>query len=160
MFHCLPTYTELDAMSDGWRKAFGIQMCKDIKKALLKNGRKALYNYRITQIKEKFGELRWYDGCTTTEVQKIIAKYAYISSRTCINCGELATVYTPYEYWKSPYCDKCAPKESKFLIDFGMDSSDHKTSADSWYGWTGDINGRDDYKERQEKFDEYLNLRQ
>ncbi len=135
-------------------------MCKDIKKTLLKNGRKALYNYRIEQIKEKWGELCWYDIGGTTDVNKIISKYTYISARTCIHCGELATVYTPIEYWKCPYCDNCAPKESKYLIDFGIDSSDRKTSADSWYGWTGDVNGRDNYKERQEKFDEYLNLRQ
>lgn len=53
---CIPTYTELDAMPSGWRNRFGIDMCKDIKKSLLKNGgRKALHRYRITQIKEKFG---------------------------------------------------------------------------------------------------------
>ena len=49
----LPTYTELDAMEPGWRKAFGIQMCKDIRKQLWKEGN--LFKYRITQIKEKFG---------------------------------------------------------------------------------------------------------
>ena len=51
ILHCVPTYTELDAMPTGWRKAFGIQMCKEIKYALIKvGGKKALYNYRIIQI--------------------------------------------------------------------------------------------------------------
>lgn len=53
---CIPTYTELDAMDTGWRKAFGIQMCKEIKQALLDaGGRKLLHSYRISQIKEKWG---------------------------------------------------------------------------------------------------------
>ena len=33
----LPSSTELDAMEPGWRKAFGIQMCKEIKKELKKH---------------------------------------------------------------------------------------------------------------------------
>lgn len=49
----IPSYTELDAMPDGWRKVFGIQMCKEIKQELKKYN--YLYKYRITQIKEKFG---------------------------------------------------------------------------------------------------------
>lgn len=53
IFFCIPTYTELDSMPIGWRKAFGLQMCKDIKKELKKHN--YLYKYRITQIKEKFG---------------------------------------------------------------------------------------------------------
>ena len=53
---CIPTYTELDSMDAGWRKAFGIQMCKEIKQALLDaGGRKLLHRYRISQIKEKWG---------------------------------------------------------------------------------------------------------
>jgi hypothetical protein len=49
----IPSYTELDAMPDGWRKAFGIQMCKDLKKVLKQYN--YLYKYRIMQIKEKYG---------------------------------------------------------------------------------------------------------
>ena len=29
-------YTELDSMPEGWRKAFGIQMCEEIKQELLR----------------------------------------------------------------------------------------------------------------------------
>lgn len=53
IFHCIPTYTELDAMEPGWRKAFGIQLCEELKAQLKKDH--YLYKYRITQIKEKFG---------------------------------------------------------------------------------------------------------
>lgn len=104
IFHCLPTYTELDSMEIGWRRAFGIQMCKEIKVALKKNH--YLYKYRITDIKEKFGGLRWYDAGAPKEVYDIITKYEQISYRTCIMCGKPATYIS--RGWISPYCSDCA----------------------------------------------------
>ena len=104
----LPTHTELDAMPCGWRKAFGIQMCKDIRKQLWKEGN--LFKYRITQIKEKWGELCWYDACASKEVHEIIEKYENISRNTCIVCGEPATKIS--DGWISPFCDKHFPKDS------------------------------------------------
>ena len=53
------SYTELDSMPDGWRKAFGEQMCEDIREELVRA--EYLDQYRITQIKEKYGTLCWYD---------------------------------------------------------------------------------------------------
>lgn len=105
----LPTYTELDAMEPGWRKAFGIQMCKDIRKQLWKEGK--LFKYRIMQIKEKWGELCWYDECGSKEVYEIIKKYEKLSRNTCIVCGEPATKISAG--WISPFCDKHFPKGSK-----------------------------------------------
>ena len=105
----LPTYTELDAMPDGWRKVFGIQMCKDLRKQLWKDGN--LFKYRITQIKEKFGILCWYDEGASKEVYKIIEKYEKLSLNTCIVCGEPATKISAG--WISPFCDKHFPKNSK-----------------------------------------------
>ena len=100
----IPSYTELDDMPDGWRKAFGIQMCKEIKNELKKYN--YLYKYRIMQIKEKFGTLRWYDnGSPNGCVNPIIIKYENISGRTCIVCGKPATKIS--KGWISPYCDQC-----------------------------------------------------
>ena len=160
ILHCIPTYTELDVMPNGWRKAFGIQMCKEIKHALLKaGGREALYKYRITQIKEKYGELRWYDEYSYLDVQKIIQKYEYISARTCIECGDVATGYTPIEYWRSPYCDNCKPKNSKYFIDFGLkvEVNGKEYTSDTWYGYTGDINYRGNNSEEvKNNYKEYI----
>lgn len=101
----LPSYTELDAMESGWRKAFGIQMCKEIKKELKKH--KFLYKYRIVQIKEKFGYLHWYDGGSPkdSKIYDIIRKYEQISAKTCGECGKLATKIS--KGWIYPYCDDC-----------------------------------------------------
>lgn len=106
IFHCMTDYTELDAMPEGWRRAFGMDICKEIRAALYKEfGLKGVFNYRIEQIKEKYGSLRWYDARTTHKIQEIISKYEEISSRTCINCGAPATWIS--NGWISPYCDKC-----------------------------------------------------
>lgn len=109
----LPTYTELDAMEHGWRKAFGIQMCKDLRKQLWKEGN--LFKYRITQIKEKWGELCWYDECASKEVYEIIEKYEKLSWNTCIVCGEPSTKIS--DGWISPYCDEHFPKNSKVYLE-------------------------------------------
>ena len=75
------------------------------KKALKKN--KFLYKYRIVQIKEKFGGLRWYDAGIPkdSKIFDIIAKYAEISYKTCGVCGKPATKMT--KGWIYPYCDNC-----------------------------------------------------
>lgn len=100
------SYTELDAMPDGWRTAFGEQMCEEIEEELEKHN---LQNeYRISQIKEKYGTLRWYDfGATEKILREIIPKYEKLSERTCIKCGKPATRVTLG--WISPYCDDCCP---------------------------------------------------
>lgn len=100
-------FTELDDMPDGWRDAFGIQMCEEIREALLAaGGEKALREYRITQIKEKYGSLRWYDMGSTKEILDIISKYAEMSKRICVRCGKPATQVSCG--WISPWCDECA----------------------------------------------------
>ena len=105
-------WSELDDMPDGWRKAFGEQMCEEIYQALLKNGGKEAVNkYRIIQIKEKWGYLHWYDSNGNTEINKIIRKYEDISEKTCIRCGKPATKISLG--WISPYCDDCADELSK-----------------------------------------------
>ena len=124
------TYCEYYAIPYGWRKAFGLQMIKEINDALLRHGgKKAVKNYSIDQIKEKFGSLQWYDSNSNTEVWKICEKYESISSYTCIECGKLATVRTTG--WICPYCDDCVGDRAH--IHFG-----HKNGP-SWYGWTGNI---------------------
>ena len=103
-------YTNLDEMPDGWRRAFGQEMCEEIRKVLIKGN--YLYDYRVVQIKEKFGALRWYDNGAPDsiyrELQDIINKYEEISARTCIWCGRPATKISLG--WISPWCDNCAEK--------------------------------------------------
>lgn len=102
------SWTELDAMPDGWLKAFGEQICEEIQKVL----EKADYvdKYHILQIKEKWGYLHWYCGGIPVEIKDeyraIIKKYEDLSMRTCIHCGKPATKISVG--WISPWCDDCA----------------------------------------------------
>ena len=124
-------YTELDEMPDGWRKAFGEQMCEEIRNALIEDG--DLDRWRIVQCKEKYGSLRVYDnGCKkNSHVPDIIDKYSRISARTCIVCGKQATQITTG--WISPFCDDCC-------INCGVGKS---VPIDEWLK-EADHSGRDD----------------
>ena len=110
---CDYRYTELDNMPDGWRIAFGEQLCDELKAELERAG--LIDQYRILQIKEKYGSLRWYDNGNTRAGNDILEKYERISARTCICCGKPATRIT--RGWISPYCDACCPEEPSVPID-------------------------------------------
>lgn len=105
--------TKLDCMPDGWRKAFGEQMCEEIREALIKDD--LLYKYLVIDIKEKYGALRWYDRYGNDEAHEIIKKYFIMSEHTCIDCGETATKRTTD--WISPYCNKCATRFSESVLE-------------------------------------------
>lgn len=97
-------FTELDAMPDGWRKAFGLEMCREIKDYLIKHNF-PLDQYRIMDIKEKYGTLCWYDNGHPKGMDEIISKYEDLSMCYCINCGE------PVRYVTKGYicfiCEQC-----------------------------------------------------
>lgn len=107
-------YTELDSMPEGWRNAFGYQMCEEIKQALIEDG--DLERYRIVQIKEKWGLLCWYDNGVKqgSKVHDIVRRYEDMSGHTCVVCGRPATRIT--RGWICPYCDECCPGEQYDLI--------------------------------------------
>ena len=99
------SYTELDAMPAGWREAFGIELCEEIKICLSKMKPDVAAKYMITQIKEKYGQLCWYTNFTTEDLEKVMRKYEDLSKRTCIVCGKPAEFITLG--WISPYCGDC-----------------------------------------------------
>lgn len=86
----------------GWRKAFGIQLCKEIKESL----KRSQCNFTITDVKEKFGALNIYSYGASDEIQDIINKYEYISAHTCIECGRIATRRS--QGYILPYCNNCS----------------------------------------------------
>ena len=107
------SYTEIDALEQGWRVAFGDEMLEELREILIKNN--CLDLYHIIQIKEKFGILRWYGEGATEQVSKELnawkRKYEIKSAFTCIDCGKSATVVTT-EYIL-PLCDACLKIEIK-----------------------------------------------
>lgn len=108
IIHFPTYYTELDSMDKGWREAFGMNFCKDLRKALIRTGGyKLLFGFRILQIKEKYGILEVYCIGYNDEINKVISKYSKLSEKTCIRCGKPATWIS--KGWISPYCDDCVP---------------------------------------------------
>ena len=113
-------------IAGGWRKAFGIQLCKELKAALNRGG--MLKTWEITDVKEKYGALYIYDNGATEEVHDILNKYEYISSRTCVECGRIAKYRTTG--WIEPYCEDCIKK-----VDTMAQPDEYYKDFD-WYGWT------------------------
>ena len=108
IIHFPTYYTELDSMDKGWREAFGMNFCKDLRKALIRTGGyKLLFGFRILQIKEKDGRLEVYCIGYNDEINKVISKYSKKKKKTCIRCGKPATWIS--KGWISPYCDDCVP---------------------------------------------------
>lgn len=133
IFHFLPEYTELDGMPSGWRKRFGIDFCKELKRAILHSGgRKYMKEFRILDIKEKYGTLRCYACGETDEVMRVIRKYEYISQYVCIVCGEDAVKCTTG--WISPYCEKCLPETNRWVW------------IDPVYGWSNGLKSEENKK--------------
>lgn len=105
------SFTYLDNMPEGWEKAFGRQMCAEIKEALGND----IKNYMIIQVKEKYGQLRWYTNWTTDRLEEIIDKYTKLSEKTCVRCGQPATKISLG--WICPWCDECAKNiDDKFQL--------------------------------------------
>lgn len=97
-------YTKLDGMPKGWCNAFGEKMCDELAGVLKRCGK--LDEYTIIEIKEKWGELRWYDSGGTSETDKIIEKYEEMSKTICVSCGKPATKIS--KGWINPWCNDCS----------------------------------------------------
>lgn len=104
-------YTVLDMLPDGWRLAFGNEMLKELREILVKGN--CLDSYRIVEIKEKFGALRWYSTGYDDDLYEKIRdwenKYERMSARYCINCGK-PTKYRTLDYILY-LCEECIETE-------------------------------------------------
>lgn len=102
-------YTFIDCAPDGWAKLCE-DLCAEIKPLLERVGYEN--EYRLCQVKEKYGTLRWYDNGVPDEIwneyMAIIKKYEELSAKTCCICGAPATKIS--KGWICPFCDKCAEK--------------------------------------------------
>lgn len=85
-------------------------------------------SYRVVQIKEKHGALRWYSQGGTERIHReIVPKYEALSRRICNQCGQPATLVSLD--WTAPWCDARAEKLAhKKCVDI-----------DAFYGAKGDM---------------------
>ena len=100
-------YTFIDCAPRGWAKLCE-DLCAELKPLLEKVG--YVDKYRLCQVKEKYGGLRWYEWDVPAAIDKeyfaLIRKYEDLSYKTCCICGAPATKMSTG--WISPFCDKCA----------------------------------------------------
>ena len=109
-------WTKLDWMPEGWREKFGIYMCIDMRKALLKDGGlKALFSYRVDDIKEKYGRLRWYDNWNSDRTEAVVDYYEDLSMCYCISCGKPVRYAT--RGWVSYLCADCYHQARRYKSD-------------------------------------------
>lgn len=100
--------TKLDWFPKGWRKAFALKMCKDLKKVLKKEH--SLKDFRIYDIKEKYGTLRFYTNFTSDSIDKVIRRYELLSMCYCINCGKPVRYVT--DGWVNFICEDCMKQKN------------------------------------------------
>lgn len=98
--------TWLDGIPIGWLIAFGKMMCEEIRRVAIETN--CLDTMRTLDIKEKFGELRWYVCGESSEVADVIDKYAVLSSGVCMTCGKPDVRRT--RGWIAPICFDCWSK--------------------------------------------------
>ena len=101
------SYTLLDDIPYGWRKAFGEQWASEVQDIVNRQPQDS-QPIRILQLKEKFGRFTQYFSRHVSDLVDIVEKYENLSLRTCIECGEPATRMSTG--WIAPYCDTCIGK--------------------------------------------------
>lgn len=115
------SYTLFGSIPDGWAYRFGLDLCEDVRTILLRSQyADALEKYRIAQIKEKFGGLRWYDECIMDDVYEdmflLTYLYEYLSYHVCIECGSMSDVRMTHGYIL-PICETCLVRQSNVNFD-------------------------------------------
>lgn len=88
---------------DGW---FDLEwrLCEDLEKLVGPN-------YKLVQVKEKFGTLRWYDEGNTNAGYERIEQAESESAKTCEVCGNPACLCAA-GYWVKTLCDFCLEKDA------------------------------------------------
>ena len=103
------SWLEYDMIPEGWQKAFGKQLSKDLRKVLKKE--KCLHSFYFMDIKEKYGSLRLDGAFTTEKIDEVLDYYELLSMCYCLYCGK------PVRYiskgWINYLCEDCAKEYIK-----------------------------------------------
>ena len=90
---------------DGWLPLIDA-LCNDIQKYIDISD---VPQIQATQVKQKFGELRFYYSPYEKEIDKLIWEACSHSMETCEECGSTDKV-TMTKGWISPKCEECMKK--------------------------------------------------
>ena len=109
------SHTELDDMPEGWRIAFGDIWCKEYQRVLEKEN--MVRQFRVEQIKEKWGELRFYHNGSTQALYDLDCSFESISRYICVRCGRLDCPIINNYGWYVPICKECYERRSYYRPD-------------------------------------------
>jgi hypothetical protein len=87
------------------------RLCTNIEQILDRDVKDLKLHFYITQIKEKFGGLRFYTSCCTDEIEMFIRAAEKESYKTCEECGRPGKCNKGG--WLSVLCDKCKEERDK-----------------------------------------------
>lgn len=140
-------------MPEGWLKAFGEMMCEELDAAIKKAGLEE--DFRVLQIKEKYGSLRFYCSHTNDEIGNIISKYELLSSNICLFCGKPDVPMLDIG-WISPFCKDCFDTKISDTRPYEKVANDETRMADKlryrrWSKETGEETIEIDISETAEK---------
>ena len=99
-------------MPEGWWRTFGDRMVDDIENEVKTWPLERQKEFKVIDVKEKWGKLVIYVTIETNEIDRIIDYYEKLSTKTCIRCGRPAVWIS--KGWISPFCDECARKDERF----------------------------------------------
>lgn len=113
------SYTLADNIPSGWRKAFGMDLFRELKEELVRVN--YLYDFRFEEIKEKYGSLRLYCGSVPADskIYDILDKYEKISETVCEKCGKKDQVIINYRGWYQCICPDCLNRREEELFRQG-----------------------------------------
>ena len=101
----------------GWRRLFRniFQSFKNLlRKFKERNVKEYEWQVEATQVKEKYGGLRFYINGGDDEVYGMISLAEHMSYNTCEYCGDTKTAKVRGTGWIFTLCDKCA-KEKRLM---------------------------------------------
>lgn len=113
-------YTWYDVLDDGWKKAFGKQLLNELKQASKSNHN----NFRIHDIKEKYGYLHIYLDGYSHGVDHVIQKYELLSICYCRRCGKPVRYVT--RGWIEYLCEECFECFTKDNVD--IDKNEYRVT--------------------------------
>lgn len=95
--------------NDGWYNLI-YTLLEKIEEVYKRNNR-SMDDFIVEQIKEKYGELRFYATTDLKEAFDLIDEYENLSATICENCGKSGSLHTNSNRYMLTLCEDCAIKE-------------------------------------------------
>lgn len=139
-------YTYLSDFPSGWQHRIALPLLEDIRSALYSPSRREwsenLARFDVLQIKEKFGELRFYCGGAKNDLPSdVIDVYTELSRSLCLSCGRAYGTRFQAHGWWHPICFAC--DESDSGTGWHDDDVERKRGIAEFAGASGDASQED-----------------